>query len=381
MLKNTIGYLLVYKFRMKILHFITGLQVGGAEKMLLRTLPKLEGEHIVCSIIPRAPIGELLEQSGIKVEYLNIESFLHIGRLLQFIRLIKKEKPDILVTYLLHADIIGRIIGKITRIPIIVCSLRCAHQDKKLLIWIDRITSSLVNHYIALSEAVAQWATKILKVNPKHISVITNGIDIDEIEITHTTINSINKEYIGTIISYIGRLDPQKGITYLLEGILLLRKSYRKPFTVLLIGDGPLKKEVQQIVSTNNLDKIVKILGFQKNIPLYLAKTDIVISPTLFEGMSNSLLEAMAAGKPIITTDIPENRPLIQTGINGILVAPRDAKALADAMKKILDDPAEAARLGQAARSTIIEDFNIATSIEKLDQLFSTLYTTKVQSK
>lgn len=362
---------------MKVLHFITGLQVGGAEKMLLRTLPKLEGEHIVCSIIPRAPIGELLEESGIKVEYLNIESFLHIARLLQFIRLIKREKPDILVTYLLHADIIGRIIGKITRIPIIVCSLRCAHQDKKLLIWIDRITSTLANHYIALSEAVAQWAIHTLRVPSEKISVIKNGIDIQEIVPPDRT----KKMYSGTVISYIGRLDPQKGIIYLLESIPLLRKNYRKPFTVLLIGDGPLKKEVQQIVSTNNLDKIVKILGFQKNIPLYLAETDIVISPTLFEGMSNSLLEAMAAGKPIITTNIPENRDIIETNSNGLLVEPRNAQTLAEGLEQLMNNPAEAARLGQAARLTIIEHFNIATTIEKLDQFFLSQYTTRVRNK
>ncbi len=366
---------------MKVLHFITGLQVGGAEKMLLRTIPKLEGEHIVCSIIPKAPIGELLEKKGILVEYLNITSFFHIARLWKLVRLIKQERPDMLVTYLLHADILGRVIGRLTGIPIIICSLRCAHQDKKILVWLDRITSGLADYYIAVSEAVAQWAINILKVNPKHISVITNGIDISEVENTHISQDNVNKKYVGTVISYIGRLDPQKGITYLLKSIVLLRQSYHKPFTILIIGDGPLKAEVEQIISDEKIGDIVKILGFQKNVAHFLAISDIIVSPTLFEGLSNSLMEAMAAGKPVITTDIPENRTLIQSDINGILVQPKNAQALTDAQKDLLEDPQKAANLGMAARLTIHKFFTIEKTIQQLDQVFLSLYKTTARNK
>lgn len=357
----------------KIAHLITGLKVGGAEQMLLRTLPHLEGTHSVYSVIPREKIGEELEAVGVEVCYLNLRSFFDVRVPIKLYRWLRADKPDILVTYLLHADIIGRVIGRLARIPIIVSSIRCAHQDKKLLVWLSRLTAGLANHYIAVSEFVKSWTTERLHVSPEKITVIYNGIELAQ-PIANTDLKStlqITSNH--AIVTFVGRLDPQKGMPYLIDALHELQTKSIAEFTVLIVGDGPMREELENMVKKCGIVNI-QFLGFRRDIPVILSITDIFISPTLFEGISNSIMEAMNAGAAIITTDIPENKELIENNQNGIVVPARNSSALADSLAILLKDPEKRAKLGIAAQETIHKHFTISTTIQQLNELFSNLY-------
>lgn len=362
------------------MHLITGLTVGGAEHMLLKTVPHLQGSHSVYSIIPREKIGEELETAGVEVRYLNLRSMLDIRVPFKLYRWLRTDKPDILVTYLLHADIIGRVIGRLARVPVIVSSIRCAHQDKKILVWLSRITSGLAHYYIAVSEFVKTWTVERLHVAPEKITVVYNGIELATPIIQSDSKSGLQVNSDNIIVTFVGRLDPQKGMQYLIKALHELQNKDLPPFTVLIVGDGPTREHLEQMVKEYALSN-VQFLGFRRDVQSILSITDIFVSPTLFEGISNSIMEAMNAGVAIITTDIPENKELIENNQNGIVVPARNSSALADNLDRLLKDAERRSKLGIAAQETIHKHFTISTTIQQLNELFLSLYLTKVRSK
>ena len=134
----------------KILHLITGLEIGGAEMMLLKTLPRMQEDfdNRVCCIRGHGPIGKKLEKAGVPVYYLNLKNIFDLGIILRFKKIIKEFQPKILVTYLIHADLFGRIFGRIFGIKKITCSVRVKLVQWKYfpLLIIDGLTSFLVNN-------------------------------------------------------------------------------------------------------------------------------------------------------------------------------------------------------------------------------------------
>lgn len=362
---------------MKVFHLITGLTIGGAEKMLLLTLPKLAEQQMVCSIIPRQKIGEELEALGTAVHYLNLRSLFDIRAPYKLWRLLRRERPDILVTYLLHADIMGRIIGRLASVPVIVSSLRCAHKDKPWLVKLSRWTVPLAHHFVAVSSSVQRWAEQQLRVPADKITVIHNGL------VVPTLPTNVMKQQLKQrlqlpadhdIVTYVGRLDPQKGLEYLLTALALLPETIHQQLTVLLVGDGPSRASLQQQANNVGLGSLVHFLGFRRDVTDLLAVTDIFVSPTMFEGISNAIMEAMSLAKPVITTDIPENRELIDSNQNGILVQVCNSTALAQHIESLLQHPIERDRLGQNARATMLRQFSLEYTLERLNQLFRELY-------
>jgi len=175
----------------KILHLITGLEIGGAEKMLLKTLPKMQKmfDNRVCCIRGHGPIGEKLEKAGILVYYLNLKSFFNFGIIIQFKKIIKNFKPDILVTYLIHADLFGRFLGRFFGIKKIICSVRVKLIQFKYLplLLIDGLSSFLVDNYHFNSKVTANFYQKYFFMPKNKITVIPNGIEIEKFSISIIT--------------------------------------------------------------------------------------------------------------------------------------------------------------------------------------------------
>ncbi len=351
---------------MKIIHLITGLTVGGAEQMLLKTVPYLQGEHVVISIIPQAKIGEELEAAGVDVRYLNLHSMLDIHAPFKLYKILRTEQPNILITYLLHADILGRLIGKLARVPKIISSIRCAHKDKKFFVWLSKLTANLADHYVAVSHEVCTWTQQRLNVPAENITVIHNGILLPELN-SAKPVTDVPKDTIT--LTFIGRLDAQKGLQYLIQAAEILQ-SHASPWTLLLIGDGPERKNIEQQIKAKKLSN-VRLLGFRRDVPAILQQSDIFVSPTLFEGISNAIMEAMSYSLSVVTTDIPENRELIDHEKNGIVVPVRSGSALAEALQLLMNNAEMRHTLGTAARKTIEYDFSIEHTREQLNTLFN----------
>jgi glycosyltransferase involved in cell wall biosynthesis len=364
----------------RILHLITGLEVGGAETMLLKILPQTKDvvDHHVCSIIGVGPIGDKLSSAGIPVHHLDLTHSLALSVAAYRLKnIINEIKPDVLITYLPHADLLGRIVGKATGIKTIVGSVRVRLTKSKYLPFFifDGLTSPLVNHYHFNSRTIANLHRRLLFVSPKKITVIPNAIDVTKYDIQIDTTNKKKELGIPTdkvIIGCVARLRKQKGHPVLLSAFQQVVRKH--PDTMLVLaGDGEEKRNIVKTVRKLNLRNNVIMLGNRHDVPEILQVFDIFAVTTLYEGMSNSIMEAMAAHRAIVTTDIPENRELITHNSTGLLVPVRQASATADALIDLIQDQPKRKKLGDEAYKSVLNKFSLEAIVPRYKEFYLSL--------
>lgn len=363
----------------KILHLITGLEVGGAENMLLKILPntKSDFDHHVCSIIGVGPIGDKLESAGIPVHYLDLSYTFDLSIIPKLRRIIFKIKPDVLITYLPHADLLGRIIGQSTHVPTIVCSIRVRLTKSKYLPYfiLDGLTSPLVHKYHFNSSTIADIHHRILKVPLKKTTIIPNAIDVSLYDM-NMDINA-KKKQLGlplnkVIIGCVARLRKQKGHNYLISAFQEVNKQ-RPNTTLVLVGDGEEKESILREISARNLNQHVIMLGNRHDVPEILHIFDIFTITTLYEGMSNSIMEAMASKKPIVATDIPENRELLDHNQTALLIPARNVNKTSTALIKLIDYKQDRDRLANNAYNKVLSDFDTQIIVPKYQEFYLNL--------
>ena len=362
----------------KILHLITGLDTGGAEMMLLKTLPGLQSdfENTVCCIKGRGPVGKLLENSGVSVIYLELKSFLDWRIIGRFRDAVAHTNPDLVVTYLIHADLFGRILGKIFGVKQIFCSVRVKLVQAKYLplLLIDGLTSFLVNHYHFNSNVVYLLYKKYFFLPQKKCTIIPNGLDVAKYQISAdrgaAKLKELGFSRDQILFGCLANLRAQKGHSYLLEAFQKIQTQHPTS-KLLLIGDGEERQRLELLTSKLGIEKNVVFLGNRNDVPELLYILDFFVFPTLFEGMSNALMEAMASGLPIIATDILENKEIIKHEFSGILVPVKNAEALSGAMIDLVNNHEKAVLLGENAKKYAREEFSIEKIIARYRDLFS----------
>jgi glycosyltransferase involved in cell wall biosynthesis len=361
--------------RKKILHLISGLEIGGAETQLLRILPILQKYHdnCVCCVRGRGPIGEELEKKGVKVYYLDLKNSFDIFAIKRFHRTVKDFRPDILVTYLIHADLYGRVLGRLFGIKKIICSKRGALLQWEWLAFFDRLTKRLVTHYLVQTEtAKKEWMGR-LRLQENKFTIIPNGVDIKLFRILVDKLEK--KKELGIknnsfVISCVSKLRPGKGHDVLLEAFEKTFGKYEN-IVLLLVGGGEREKELQDKIFYYSSRNNILFLGDRKDVSEILAISDLFVLPTEAEGMSNAILEAMAAGLPIITTNIEVNKELIENKKEGILVHPNDPNEFYKYLSSLIENSSEREFLGTNAKKKIIEKYNLPLVIEKTRCLLS----------
>ena len=224
---------------------------------------------------------------------------------------------------------------------------------------------------VAINEAIVTELNQA-GVAQKRIVVIPNGVETDKIEQKR----AYRIDDTVTLVS-MGRLHPQKGFDVLLPA--LKRIIHDRPdvgWRLWLLGDGPLRSELEIMAHHLGIDQQVKFWGKVNNVPTYLSQADIFVLPSRAEGMSNALLEAMAHGLPCVATQISGNVDLIQHGENGLLVPPDNEAALAKAIIHIVDDAVTRQQVGTRARQTVETNYDI----EKVAGMYIALYNSLMQS-
>lgn len=361
----------------KILHLITGLEVGGAEMMLLKTLPKMQNDfdNYVCTLLKDGLIGAKLREAGIITYHLDFSLSNSLRSILLFRRIIKDFKPDILVTYLIHSDLFGRIFGRIFGIQKIICSQRGSLQQWEFLRFFDKLTKSLVTKYIVQTEVAKKELMTKLNLPEKKFEVIPNAIDVSEYEFkldTNAKKKGLRINPDNQTIVCVSNLHKGKGHKYLLEAFEKVYKK-NKNVNLLIVGDGEqrttLEKQTKDYVSRDN----IYFLGKRNDVKEILKISDIFVLATEGEGMSNAIMEAMASGIPVITTDIPENRVLIENEKTGFFVLTKNSVVLTKKIEKLLNNKQQKETIGRNAKYRIRECFDINIITSKLAHFFNSL--------
>lgn len=335
----------------RIVHLIVSLAVGGTERQLLLILPALQTNYeneVVC-LNGGGIIAEQLRQRRVVVHNLRGRFNGNVLVAWRLFRLLRRRHPAVLITYLFYADIIGRIIGRLSGVKTIITS----HRSRLFGPWywhqIDRFTRWLVTHYTVQTEATKQALQKVLKLSPSRLTVIPNAVALlpTKRSTAHTELKII----------CVANLKPEKGLPLLIEAFTNIASL--RPIQLWLVGEGPERAALEQQIAASPAHSQIHLLGAQTDIPALLVKSDIFVLPTLIEGMSNALLEAMAAGLPCVTSDIPVNQEVITHGVNGLLFKTNNVTSLTEQLTRLVTDPALQARLGTAARAHVVEKYSV----------------------
>ncbi|MHA1252165.1 MAG: glycosyltransferase [Candidatus Helarchaeota archaeon] len=364
--------------RSKILYVITGLVAGGAEIMLKRIVSKLNKnrfEIILCSITKTLDLYNDLKLYIKKIYCINVKKQTDFfNAVIKLRKIILKEKPEIIHCFMPHANILGRIsaIGLGIRV---ISSLWVVLLEKKYLNYLDSITQFLVDIYTVNSNALKEYVKKF-HINSKKIYVVESGLDFSEFKPMNNCDDLKSKLKLSNnpILTMVAHLRKQKDYPTMLKAIEIINKELQINF--LICGYGhPFEDETRRIKHIiKDLDlKNVKMLGFRKDIQKILAITDIWVSSTLYEGQSNSLLEAMAMKKPIITTNIPENAEVVRHKQEAILVPIKSPKKIAEAVILLLKNKILATSLAENAYKRVRKKYNIMNTVKKLELIYTHL--------
>ena len=362
----------------RVLHLITRLPVGGAERLLVDVVRRLDParfDSVVCCIQAKGELAVELENAGIPVHCLDrMQSKRFDWRAVADLRqLLRRERISLVHSHLYHANLYGRLAARFGGVPAVATVhnvyTRTKLHRRLLNRWLARGTARV----IAVSEEVRRDLIEHDGIDAAKVVLIHNGIDLRRIETKTTREQARARLSIpdGTFaIGCVGRLEEQKGHRYLLEACAALaRDPAFGPFGILLVGDGRLRNELENQAAELGIAARVSFLGSRTDVAEILKALDLYVMPSLWEGLSLAMLEAMAAGLPIVISDVGGVSQAIDAD-SGVKVPPKDVAALADAIRRLAAQPERRKSLGRAARKRAEAEFGADAMVARLTRVY-----------
>ncbi|MBS0266820.1 MAG: glycosyltransferase [Planctomycetes bacterium] len=352
---------------MKILLLIPTLDRSGAEKqltLLATHLPRDEFSVQVVALTRSGPFAADLEQAGVPVTVLGKRFKADPLAYWRLRRLLKEQAPDILHTWLFAANTYGRLAaGRHPAFKTIV-SERCVDSWKSgWQLAFDRRLIARTSLLVGNSQGVASFYQE-LGVPAEKLAVVHNGMDLPP---SAAVGREAARARLGLgdqtpVIGYVGRLANQKRLKDLIWAFELIRvQDDRAEFVI--VGDGPERETLEDFARNLRIHERIKFLGHRDDATQLYPAFDLFFLGSDFEGLSNSIMEAMATGIPVVASDIPPNRELVVDGVTGFLAPVGDRVAFAQLGQRVLGDRELARRLGEAGRNRIASEFSIAKMV------------------
>lgn len=358
---------------MKALVVLTDTNRGGTPHRVAAVAQGLSArgwQVVVASVKPSGPVSEELAADGIATFGLELRSpWLAPVALWRLRRLLRRWRPDVVQSVLWHANVVARLAAMGTGIPVVSGYESIDDGKSRPRVFADRATHRLATRHVAVSAAVGERAVARERVRPQDVTVITNGRDVqrwapngrrDEVR------DSLGIPAGPMVVGWTGRLHPVKDLPTLLQAMVLL-PSWR----LVVVGDGQEGVSLRGLADEMGLAERVVFTGEVADVPRVLEAFDVFCLPSRWEGLPGSLVEAMAAGLPVVATRVGGIPEIVVDGENGLLVAPGNPQQLADAIAAAAQRP----ELGDKARLTVQEHFSEEAMVDGYDRLWSELVT------
>jgi glycosyltransferase involved in cell wall biosynthesis len=369
---------------LRVVHLITELNTGGAEQMLHKVTARMNRKRfrsIVVSMTDRGTLGERISAEGIPVFHLGMS----LGRprpsgFWRLYHLLRKARPDILQTWLYHADLLGILAGRAARVSRVIWGIRCSEMDLKNYRLLTTLTVRLSAFLSPLADAIIVNSEEGKRVHqglgyhPDRMTVVPNGFDTrrfrPDLGAREWLLGALGLEREAVLIGLVARYDPMKDHgTFFRAASILASRDENVHFV--LVGKGMTRGNPQLAGRLDTgLEDRVHFLGSREDMPRLTSALDIAVSCSAYgEGFSNTIGEAMACAVPCVVTDVGDARQIV--GATGIVVAPRDSEAMADAWGRLLNMGSEQRRaLGEQARQRIQEAFSIDRVVGRFERLY-----------
>lgn len=354
--------------------FINSIQMfGGGEIWMLRTLQALQrrGHQVWLCCRPGTELAKRAVAQGVPVQLLAFRGDFDPFTIARLAWFMKRERIDVVLTNMDKELRLGGVAAKIAGVPAVIPRRGIDYPLKNR--WRYRFAYNvLAARVIANSEATKQALLQNAPwLDPKRIVVIYNGIDLQPF--LHPSPRCWRTEWgvprEAPLLGFVGQLDERKGIDVLLSAFGRIRRQIPQARLV-LVGRGPLHEMIASEARRQNWGDAVLLPGFVDDVVGVMQAIDILLLPSLWEGFGIVLIEAMAAGKPAISTNTSSMKEIIVDGQTGYLVPPGDAEALANRAIKLLQNPAQHEQFGNAARRRVAELFTLERMIDQLENLF-----------
>ncbi|MCD6528135.1 glycosyltransferase [bacterium] len=362
--------------KFKISFFLPSLRGGGAEKVFVTLANEFAKRNFKVDLVLAQKEGPYLKEVSEKVRMVNLKAKRVLYSLLPLIKYLKKEKPDVLISTLDHANIIAILAKLISRVQtkIIVrvantlsLSLKGTKFHKRWLrLYGVKIFYPFADKIIAVSKGVADDLVKRSKIPRKKIKVIYNPTDFEKIQekMKENTGHPWLDRKECPVILGIGKFHQQKNFPLLLKSFALLRK--KRKIKLIILGEGKERKDLENLIRKLNLQEDVDLPGFKENPYSFLAKADVYVLSSLWEGFPNTLLEALACGTPVVSTNcLSGPAEILENGKYGKLIPINNERALAKAIEETLESPLNSKILEEKAK-----DFGLKKIAKEYLKLF-----------
>lgn len=361
---------------------ITDLDVGGAERCVEKLAVGLNRQRftpVVYCLRPRpenddASCGVPIEQAGIPVHYLGARHAWNLPRLVrELTEKLRCQNPQVIQTFLFHANFVGRLAARRAKVPHVVSGVRVAEHHAHWHLWLDRWTRGLVDRYVCVSHAVAEFTSRMSAIDRDRLVVIPNGIDVESLRgVVPADLAELGVAPDRRVVTFAGRLEPQKGLSWLLDTAV----GWLPDLTdcdLLLVGQGRQRAALEKQAIRLGIADRVRFAGWRSNVVEILAASDLVVLTSRWEGMPNVVLQAMALGLPVLATDVEGARELLGPVAEDQIVAYGDTETFVNKLVALMNDRPAAEQFGRLNRQRAASDYSLDKMLRGYETLWESL--------
>jgi len=365
--------------RVRVVYLSHAFMVGGAEEMVLNLVRHLAPdryEPFVCAIHEPGPVGQEIAATGVPFRALvrvpGVRDPLAVAAIYRYLREIR---PDVVHTFLLTASLYGRLAAIAARVPIVIGTEVNVYEHKRRVHALaERLLMWGTDCVVASAASVKAFYVDQIGADPARVDVIHNAVDFGMLATTATRREI--RARIGVpdgalAAGVIARLTDQKGHGVLFDALAAAPEL--APLHLIVIGDGPLRGSLDAQATRLGLSARIHFLGARRDLGDLLSAMDLFVLPSLWEGLPLSLVLAMGAGLPAVSTTVAGIPEVVRHGETGLLVPPGDAAALARALAQLVASPGDRERLGRAAREFVLPRFGVDRYVAEISSLYERL--------
>lgn len=372
-----------------IAHIIHRFGVGGLENglvNLINSLPEDKYRHAIICLTESGEFENRIRQSGVPVYELHKREGNDFKVHWKLWRLLRRIKPAIVHTRNLSA-LESNIVAALARVPVRLHGehgrdIYDLHGNNAKYQWLRRLCSPFIHCFIALSKDLERWLRDDVGISQGKITQLYNGVDTvrftpknskesNERAVERFPPGFVSKEEL--IIGTVGRLEAVKDPLTLVKAFSLLLKNssaHTPDVRLVLLGDGVLRPDIENFLDEQGIKQTVWLAGSRNDVPEILSQLDIFVLPSLGEGISNTILEAMACGLPVIATDVGGNPELVVEDDTGQLVPSSDPEAMAAALEQLAGDNELREKYSHAGRKRAENVFSLETMVDNYQAVY-----------
>ena len=379
--------------RIRILEFLTTFDVGGTERQVVDLTRRLDAARFDARFACLRRGGAFLpdvEATGMPLAEYGINS-LHNGNTfrqqLKFARHLRRDGIQIVHTYNFYPNVFAILPARLSGVPRVVASIRdTGVYQSPMQKRVQRCLCGLADCVVVNAEAVRRWLIED-GVRPERIVVIRNGVDLTRFAPAPRRPGlrrELNLPPDAPVLAVLSRLTQSKGFEDFLQAAALVAARFPEARFMIVgdrsivrdgavVGDVRYRAELQSLADRLGIGDRLVFTGYRMDVPEVLSEVTVSVLPSLSEGLSNAVLESMAAGRPVVATRVGGTPEVVEDGVTGLLVPPRDPESLARAIGLLLENRELAVRFGRAGRERIEAQFTLQRMVDETQRLYERL--------